>query len=382
MASSRSFRNRGSWGRAAGRVLLLSLSLAAVPAVAHAQATDDATRASARELGYAGIKDFEADNYAAASDKLEKAYRLLTVPSLGLWSARALVKRGLLVEGSERYREVGRLRPEGGDVAVQQAAQAEAANELNALTPRIPWITIDVQGVAPDSVTLTIDGVALPPQQAGAPRPVNPGQRKVRGVSGDERIEQTAVFAEGERKTVVLKFAPRADGGSPAPAAAPPAEGTLAIPPSQTSTSAPAESRASGGTGRVLGFVALGLGGAGLLVSGITGLVAVGKKGDIDESDSCDGLRCNPEEARWSTAITRCARPPRRASSSDWASPVWGRSWFCRAPRARRSRALRSRSVLVLRMSGGVSDGDFACAFAPACRFDRRRLFVTQSDHR
>lgn len=273
---------------------MLSLSLTAAPAIAHAQATDDATRASARELGYSGIKDFEADNYAAASEKLEKAYRLLTVPSLGLWSARALVKRGLLVEGSERYREVGRLKPEGGDVAVQQAAQAEAANELNALTPRIPWITIDVQGVAPESVSLTIDGVPLPPQQAGAPRPVNPGQRKVRGVSGDERIEQTAVFAEGERKTVVLKFAPRPETGAPAPAESRPA-GALTIPPSQTSASSPAAST-SGGGARVLGFVALGLGGAGLLVSGITGLVAVGKKGDIDESDSCDGLRCNPKE--------------------------------------------------------------------------------------
>lgn len=295
MASLRSFRNRGSWGWAASRVLALVLSCAVVPSAAHAQATDDATRASARELGYAGIKDFEAENYTAASDKLEKAYRLLTVPSLGLWSARALVKRGLLVEGSERYRKVGRLKPEGGDVAVQQAAQAEAANELNALTPRIPWITIEVQGVAPESVSVTIDGVALPPQQAGVPRPVNPGQRKVQGVSGDERIEQSAAFAEGERKTVTLKFGPRQPTAAPAAAEPPPPAGGLVIPPQETGAP-PAASRTSGGGGRVLGFVALGVGGAGLVVSGITGLVAIGKKGDIDDSDSCDGLRCNPEE--------------------------------------------------------------------------------------
>lgn len=294
MASFCSFRN-GRWGWAASRVLVLALSSTLVSGIARAQ-TDDATRASARELGYAGIKDFEAENYGPASDKLEKAYRLLTVPSLGLWSARALVKRGLLVEGSERYREVGRLKPEGGDVAVQQAAQAEAANELNALTPRIPWITIDVQGAAPESVSLTIDGVALPPQQAGVPRPVNPGQRKVQGVSGDERIEQSATFAEGERKTVVLKFAPRPVTAAPPPGEPQQPAGGLVIPPAQDAGAPPPASRTSAGGGRVLGFVALGVGGAGLVVSGITGLVAMSKKGDIDDSDSCDGLRCNPEE--------------------------------------------------------------------------------------
>lgn len=289
-------RNRRVRGRALLCAALLAVPVAVAPGHARAQ-TDDATRASARELGYAGIKDFEAANYAAASDKLEKAYRLLTVPSLGLWSARALVKRGLLVEGSERYREVARLKPEGGDVAVQQAAQAEAANELEALAPRIPWITIEVEGVPAESVSLMIDGVALPPQQVGAPRPVNPGQRKIQGVSGDERIEQSAVFAEGERKSVVLKFAPRPAGATPA--AEQPAEttGGLVIPPADAGAPPAAASTSSGGGGgRVLGFVALGAGGVGLLVSGITGLVAVSKKSEIEDSDSCDGLRCNPEE--------------------------------------------------------------------------------------
>jgi hypothetical protein len=315
MTPIRSGRNRRVRGHALLCAALLAAPLVTLPEVAHAQ-TDDATRASARELGYAGIKDFEAGNYAGASDKLEKAYRLLTVPSLGLWSARALVKRGLLVEGSERYREVTRLKPEGGDVAVQQAAQAEAANELEALTPRIPWITIEVEGAPPESVSLKIDGVALPPQQAGAPRPVNPGQRKIQGVSGDERIEQSATFAEGERKSVVLKFAPRPDGAAvPTPAQPAQPDGALAIPPPDAGAPPAAASTSSGGGGgRVLGFVALGAGGVGLLVSGITGLVAVGKKGEIDDSDSCDGLRCNPEE----TSLVNSYNSMRTASTASF----------------------------------------------------------------
>jgi hypothetical protein len=271
---------------------MLSLSLSAVSGTAYAQ--DDATRASARELGYSGIKDFEAENYTAASDKLEKAFRLLPVPSLGLWSARALAKRGLLVEASERYREVTRLKPEGGDVAVQQAAQTEATSELNALTPRLPWITIEVQGVPPEGVSLKIDGVPLPPQQAGAPRPVNPGQHKIQGANAGERIEQVAVFAEGERKSVVLKFAPSAASAAPTPSNPEQPEMTLALPPMTPGSPAPvAETRS--GAGHTLGVVALVAGGIGVAAGGIIGLVAMSKKSEIEDSDSCDGLKCNSE---------------------------------------------------------------------------------------
>jgi hypothetical protein len=275
---------------------MLSLSLSAVSGTAHAQ--DDATRASARELGYSGIKDFEAENYPAASDKLEKAFRLLPVPSLGLWSARALAKRGLLVEASERYREVTRLKPEGGDVAVQQAAQSEATSELNALTPRLPWITIEVQGVPPEGVSLKIDGVPLPPQQAGAPRPVNPGQRKIQGANAGERIEQVAVFAEGERKSVVLKFAASAVSAAPTPSA-PEQPEAAPVPPAMTPGSpAPAfATETRSGPGRTLGFVALIGGGIGVVTGGIIGLVAMSTKSEIEDSDSCDGLKCNSEES-------------------------------------------------------------------------------------
>jgi hypothetical protein len=46
-----------------------------------------------------------ASRRVAASDKLVKAYHLLKVPSFGLWSARALEKRGLLLEALARYLE-------------------------------------------------------------------------------------------------------------------------------------------------------------------------------------------------------------------------------------------------------------------------------------
>jgi hypothetical protein len=107
-------------------------------------------------------------------------------------------------------------------------------------------------------------------------------------------MEQVAMFAEGERKSVVLKFAPRAVSGAP-PASSPEQPGgALALPAPEPGGPPPVTAKRSG-AGRTLGVVALVAGGVGLAASGITALVAIGKKGEIEDSDSCDGLKCNPE---------------------------------------------------------------------------------------
>jgi hypothetical protein len=105
-----------------------------LPAAAWGQS--DATRGAARDLGADGVEDYQAGKYGEASEKLGRAFEILRVPSLGLWSARALAKEGKLVEASERYLDVSRLDATKGDTAVQKQAQAEAASEREALQPR------------------------------------------------------------------------------------------------------------------------------------------------------------------------------------------------------------------------------------------------------
>src|SRR5688572_19691729 len=134
---------------------LVSFGASSVPA----QAVDDATRGAARKIGYSGVEAYQAGNYPTASEKLEKAYRVLRVPSLGLWSARALAKVGKLVEASERYLEVTRLPVSGGDEAVQKQAQGEAQTELDALSPKIPNVIVQLEGATPAEVKVTVDGV-------------------------------------------------------------------------------------------------------------------------------------------------------------------------------------------------------------------------------
>src|SRR5688572_33485949 len=86
-----------------------------------AQEVDDAARAAARKLGYAGIEAYQASDYKGALEKLDRAYQVLRAPSLGLWSARALLANGKLVEASERYLEVTRLGVTGEKSVQEQA---------------------------------------------------------------------------------------------------------------------------------------------------------------------------------------------------------------------------------------------------------------------
>src|SRR5262245_61290417 len=112
------------------RGVVVCLALLACPAVASAQS--DAARAAARDLGAEGVEDFQAGRFEQASTKLSQAFDILKVPTLGLWSARALVKVGKLVEASERYLSVSRLDASKGEAQVQKQAQADATKERDA----------------------------------------------------------------------------------------------------------------------------------------------------------------------------------------------------------------------------------------------------------
>src|SRR5688572_19645010 len=94
------------------RVMLLTSLLGLLWTGSVSAAPDAARRERARQLGYAGIRAYAAGNYSAASTQLEESFGLLPVPSLGLWSARALVKLGKLLEAERRYRGVVALRVE------------------------------------------------------------------------------------------------------------------------------------------------------------------------------------------------------------------------------------------------------------------------------
>lgn len=261
------------------RPALASLSLLScllAPANLHAADTlDRDTREAARKLGYSGIEAYQAGNYGAASEKLDKAYRVAAVPSLGLWSARALVKLGKLVEAAERYREVGALRVSSGDQAVQKKAQAEAASDLVALEAKIPKLTVHLEGAAASEVNLTINGKPFAAEQVGLAQPLNPGSYRVEASRGAEQASVEVTLSEGEQKPVVLEL-----GAAPAPA--------------PVTTPLPAEpARAGLGRQRTLALVAGGVGVVGVVVGSVFGLKS--KSSHDEAANYCSGSVCRDQ---------------------------------------------------------------------------------------
>jgi hypothetical protein len=259
---------------ASALVLLGALALCA-PGLAQ-PATDDAARVAARKLGYDGIEAYNAGDFALASERLEAAYATLAVPSLGLWSARALSKRGRLVEAAERYRIVSTLPVPDTNREVHEAALREAAEERAQLLPRIPLLTIEVHG-HPQGGVVTLDGRALPDASLGAGLPVDPGPHHIELSARGRTVQRDVVLREGERMSVQLELYEVA--AAPAPVAPPPP--APAPPPARPPPPGPAASSSSGL--RIAGWIGLGLGGAGVLVGTIAGGVAVGQNGELDE---------------------------------------------------------------------------------------------------
>jgi hypothetical protein len=254
-----------------------------VASPAFGQQADESTRTAARALGDAGVEAYQANDFATATDKLEKAYAILKVPTLGLWSGRALVQLGKWVEASERFLEVTSLQVPSGDVVLQKQAQADAAVELKTLTPRVPVVAVAVQGAQLADCTVSVDGQPVASSLLATGRLMNPGKHLIEARHGSDVARTELTVAEGERPTALLEFAPP----PPAPLVAAPVP-----PPPARETSAQA-----GSTQRTWGWVAVGAGGLGLVVGGITGGVALGKKGELDDNSSCRDDRCAPSES-------------------------------------------------------------------------------------
>jgi len=260
--------------------LLAALLLILVTARPSYAQVDEAKLSAARTLGYEGIKAYEANNFAEATDKLERAYSLVKAPIVGLWSARALVKTGKLVSASERYLEVTRLPLPETNKANHEAAQRDAATELEQLQPRIPSVTITITGAEGGQPSVTIDGKPLDAALIGVAAPVDPGKHVIEAKVGDVVRNQTTDVAEGQKASVVLNFTGAQSNGPGQPLPPPPPDQT----PEPTKQQP------------ILAYVALGVGGVGLIVGGVTGFMAMGKKSDLEKSEFCQEDECGPEK--------------------------------------------------------------------------------------
>jgi hypothetical protein len=278
-----------------------ALALAVAACVVHAapvalaQPAESPGQQSARTLGYAGVEAYQAGDYVAAEESLSRAFSLLRVPSLGLWSARALVRLGKLVEAEARYREATSIEVAVGDAEIQRKARAEAEREREALLPRMPALTIALEGAAAAEVVVWLDGKVLAESELGARIAVNPGNRLVVGRRGTEQTQAVVRIVEGAALTATLRFAaqPARDAASTAVVSAPPpaAASAVSAPQVAVAPAPPPERDVSPSSPlRTTGWVLVGVGGTSLVAAGIAGIVAAGKRDSFERAcpdDTC-----------------------------------------------------------------------------------------------
>lgn len=252
--------------------LFLSLTLLVRTAAADPSAAD---RATARTLAQEGQQALDGKKYSTAADKFTRADSLVHAPTLLIGLARAQLGMGKLVEAQESFNRIIREGVTAGSPRSWTKALDDATREVDAITARLPWVTITVLG--PTNPEVVIDSTPVPSASLGVKRPVNPGSHTVKAsAEGFLPAEKTLTFAEGQSLSVNLELEQAPSDAAPVAAAA-------------TTSEAP---RASSNGRKTAAFVALGVGGAGLIVGGVAGALAIGKHSRL--ADECTNGHCDP----------------------------------------------------------------------------------------
>jgi hypothetical protein len=170
-----------------------------------AGAQTDEQRAAARVAAKEGIKAFDEGRYQEALDYFKRAEAIMHAPTHLLLIARADAKLGRLVAAQEAYFRIQREQLPADAPAAFVDAQQRAAKEQAELAPRVPSLTVQLDGGTAADVTVKIDGAAMPSAVIGLPGPVDPGEHTL-SASGPSRAADplTITIAEGAKQTITL----------------------------------------------------------------------------------------------------------------------------------------------------------------------------------
>lgn len=233
----------------------------------------------ARTLAYEGVAALQAGDVETARSNLNRAYAVLRVPSIALWSARALVASGDLLGARERLREATLTPVFDGDPEIQRAALRDAQSDLANLEPRIPSLTLEPAGEA-TGYSVQLDGKPLPSSDFTG-HSVNPGSHRLEVRTRQAHYQLQLELAEGEHQFTDLPLR------TPAQIPAATAEHAL---PRQSCVGAHCH---ESDPRRTLGFIALGTGVAAFVGAGIAAGIASNKLDRIHADPRCERDTCS-----------------------------------------------------------------------------------------
>lgn len=264
-------------------LLASTLSSSFIAPAAFAQEQPQAENvAAARSLGLQGIKLADAGDCKGAIEKLSRAEALYHAPSILGRLGECQVNVGQVVVGTENLNRVVREELAPNAPKAFKDAQVRAKGVLNSALPKIAHLTVRVN--PPDAkATVTVAGATIPPALIGAERPTDPGTHEVI-VTAPGYLQQKVSVSLGEGASQELALELQKDPSAVVEAPPPPPPPVVVTPPpvAPPSDTAPKKNN-------TLAYVALGVGGAGLVVGGVTGFLALGKKSDLD---GCEDKKC------------------------------------------------------------------------------------------
>src|SRR6185369_11884671 len=246
---------------------LCAALLATLSSASHA---DEAAEniAAARTLGIQGVQLADAGKCPEAIEKLTRAEALHHAPTILGRLGECQVNVGEVVTGTENLNTVVREVLPASAPKVFRDAQERAQKVLNAATPKIAHLVIRVNP-ADVKASVAVAGKPVPAALLGAERPTDPGTHQVTATAeGYKPASSTVTLAEGAHQEVTLLLEEDPNAVSAIPAAA---TGAAATTPT-TGTPEPGAKKS-----KTPVYIAFGIGGAGLVLGGVTGALAMGK---------------------------------------------------------------------------------------------------------
>ena len=252
-------------------IAALALGLLATAGTARAQSGE----AAMAEQLFRDAKQLQGQKrFAEACPKYAESVRL--APTLGaqLNLARCYEEWGHTASAWGEYVEVAR-KGSGVDPERAQLARERAANLEKSLS-RVTFRAVP----ANPKLTLTLDGKAFASSLLGSAVPIDPGPHSIIASAPDMKPStQSITIAPGPSATTVeIKL-------EPAAAAARSTDSTPAV------VTEPPPAAPSSDARRPIGWTVLSVGAAGLVVGGVFGALALGKKSDFEACQTSGACR-------------------------------------------------------------------------------------------
>ena len=249
----------------------------------------EADRATARNLAAEGNAALNIGDYKTAEDRFRRADALVHAPTLVVDHSKALIGLHRYVEAQERLELVIREGVADNAPGVWKRALRDAKQLVEDVKPKIAWVTISVSGSSNPDVS--VDGVQVPNAALGVRRATDPGPHQIKAEApGFLKKEISMPVSEGSEQAVTLELEP-----DPAAQAAKPTPRIQKPAPSSPSNATKDTKGGSLFNSTNVGYITLGIGGAGLIVGAVSGVLFLNKYSELKDKcpdkNNCPGMQ-------------------------------------------------------------------------------------------